>query len=439
MHNSLWEASASMSDFPDFDGKATTDVLIIGGGLCGILCAYYLQNAGVNYILMEKNRVFGGTSKNSTGKITSQHGLIYSKIEKLYGTETAALYLDANENAVKTYAQLCSGTDCDFESCDSYIYSVSSPRNIEKETETVNRLGKKASFCQDTELPFSICGSICFENQAQFNPCKFASNITKGLNIYENSFVHELTPTAAYIGNGWIKAQKFIVATHFPFINMYGAYFLKMYQHRSYMASFNNAPGLCGMYADENLNGMSLRSYDNRLLVCGSGQRTGKSSKAWRGINQFVSKYYPDARQEYRWAAQDCMSLDGIPYIGRYSDKIPNVYVASGFNKWGITSSMVAAQILTDSVLDRDNPYSAVFSPQRKMHLPSLVTNAFESAVNMLTPLPRRCPHMGCALMWNKAEHTWDCSCHGSRFSARGNLMEGPAIRDADTDEKNDK
>lgn len=436
MHHSLWEISDKTPDFPQFEGTTSTDVLIIGGGLCGILCAYYLQKAGINYILVEKNRIFDGTSKNSTGKITSQHGLIYSKITKLYGAEMASMYLHANENAVKTYAKLCRDIDCDFERKEAYIYSTASRKSIEKETDAVNRLGLNVRFVQNTELPFEISGSICFENQAQFNPYKFAAAVAKGLNIYENTFVHELTPTAAYIGNGCIKAEKFIVATHFPFVNLYGAYFLKLYQHRSYMASYNNTPVINGMYADENLNGLSLRSYQNSLIVGGSGHRTGKNSKAWNGLNQFVSRYYPGAVAEYRWAAQDCMSLDSIPYIGRYSDSLPNVYVASGFNKWGITSSMVAAQLLTDMVRDKENQFAPVFSPQRKMHLPGLMANAFESTLNMLTPTTRRCPHMGCALKWNKAEHTWDCSCHGSRFSRQGSLLENPAIRDADIDDE---
>ncbi len=438
MHQSVWEEPSKMSDFPQFEGNATTDVLIIGGGLCGILCAYHLQKAGVQYILVEKNRIFDGTSKNSTGKITSQHGLIYSKLARIYGMETASMYLRANENAIKAYADMCTDIDCDFEYKNAYIYSVSSQRNIEKETEVVNRLGKRAKFVQNTELPFDIRGSICFENQAQFNPYKFAANITKELNIYENAFVHELTPTAAYIGNGCIKAEKFIVASHFPFINMYGGYFLKLYQHRSYMSSYSNAPLLNGMYADDNLSGISLRSYGKSLILCGSGHRTGQGGKAWKGLNDFVSRYYPAAVQEYRWAAQDCMSLDSMPYIGRYSNIIPNMYVASGFNKWGITSSMVSAQILTDLVCDRENQYSSIFSPQRKMHLPTLGANAFKSTVNMLTPTPRRCPHLGCALKWNKAEHTWDCPCHGSRFTGKGKLIDNPAIRDADINDSDD-
>ena len=131
-----------------------------------------------------------------------------------------------------------------------------------------------------------------------------------------------------------------------------------------------------------------------------------------------------------QWAAQDCMSLDGIPYIGLYSPRTPGLYVATGFNKWGMTSSMVAAMVLKDLVLGKETPWAEVFAPNRTMLHPQLGVNAWDSAVNLLTPTTPRCPHMGCALKWNPREHTWDCPCHGSRFTKEGKLLENPATGD---------
>ena len=412
-------------------GDAKTDVLIIGGGLCGIMCAYYLEQAGVDYILVEGNKIASGITKNTTAKITSQHGLIYAKLLKSGGKEKAQMYLRANQKALAEYEKLCQNIDCDFEKKDAYTYSMTDRGKIEEEVRAVNSLGFNADFVQITQLPFEIKGAIRFKNQAQFNPLKFIAGIAEGLKIYEDTFVRELTPTEVITNKGRIRAKKIIAATHFPFLNKHGSYFVKLYQHRSYVSAFDIAPNLNGMYVDEDKKGMTFRNYKNLLLIGGSGHRTGKQSGAWEDLSGFAREYYPEARLQYQWAAQDCMSLDGVPYIGQYSKNTPEMYVASGFNKWGITSSVVAAMILSDMVQEKKNDFAEVFSPQRSMLKPQLVANGFESTLNLLTPTTKRCPHMGCALKWNKAEHTWDCPCHGSRFESDGTLIDNPSMGDA--------
>ena len=181
---------------------------------------------------------------------------------------------------------------------------------------------------------------------------------------------------------------------------------------------------------DEAKKGMTFRNYKDLLFVGGGGHRTGKDGGNWTELENFFRKYFPEAQVKYRWAAQDCMSLDGVPYIGQYSPSLPNIYVVSGFNKWGITSSMAAAMIVTDAVLERKNKYSNVFAPDRSVMRPQLLANAAESVMGLLTPRTKRCPHMGCALKWNSAEHSWDCPCHGSRFSEEGQLIDNPATGD---------
>jgi len=430
MRNSVWTDSVKLPEFPKLQGDKKTDVLIIGGGLCGILCAYYLKQAGVDYILVEGNKIGSGITKNTTAKITSLHGLIYSKIIKSYGREKAQMYLDANQKALKEYERLCRDIDCDFEARPAYTYSMTDRQKIEEEVQAVNALGYSAIFTQKLELPFKTQGAICFENQAQFNPFKFIAHIAKGLNIYEDTFIRDITPENAICDGGKITARKIIVATHFPFINKNGSYFIKLYQHRSYVTAFENIPVLNGMYVDEDKKGMSFRSYNNLMLIGGGGHRTGKQGGNWAEIKCFADKYYPDAKAKYQWATQDCISLDSIPYIGHYSKNTPTMYVASGFNKWGITSSMVSAMILTDMVQGRRNDFAPVFSPHRSMVKPQLFLNGLESTLNLLTPTTKRCPHLGCALKWNKAERTWDCPCHGSRFEQNGKLIDNPATGD---------
>ena len=431
MKKSVWTENVDLPEFESLSGDAKTDVLIIGGGLCGIMCAYYLEQAGVDYILVEGNKIASGITKNTTAKITSQHGLIYAKLLKSGGKEKAQMYLRANQKALAEYEKLCQNIDCDFEKKDAYTYSMTDREKIEEEVRAVNSLGFNADFVQITQLPFEIKGAIRFKNQAQFNPLKFIAGIAEGLKIYEDTFVRELTPTEVITNKGRIRAKKIIAATHFPFLNKHGSYFVKLYQHRSYVSAFDIAPNLNGMYVDEDKKGMSFRNYKNLLLIGGSGHRTGKQSGAWEDLSGFAREYYPEARLQYQWSAQDCMSLDGVPYIGQYSKNTPEMYVASGFNKWGISSSVVAAIILSDMVQEKKNDFAEVFSPQRSMLKPQLVANGFESTLNLLTPTTKRCPHMGCALKWNKAEHSWDCPCHGSRFESDGTLIDNPSMGDA--------
>ena len=207
---------------------------------------------------------------------------------------------------------------------------------------------------------------------------------------------------------------------------------MKLYQHRSYVSAFKDAGNIDGMYVDEDDNGMSFRSYNGLLLMGGGGHRTGKKGGTWDEINSFAKKYYPNATLQYEWATQDCMSLDRVPYIGQYSKNTPDMYVATGFNKWGMSSSMVAAMIILDMIRGRENAVSEVFSPSRSILKPQLAINGFEATINLLTPTTRRCPHLGCALKWNKAEHTWDCPCHGSRFQENGELIDNPSTGSID-------
>jgi len=236
-----------------------------------------------------------------------------------------------------------------------------------------------------------------------------------------------LVKNTAITDHGSITAENIIVATHFPFLNKHGSYFLKLYQQRSYAISLENAPPLSGMYRDEAENGLSFRSHKGSLILGGGSHRTGKESPGWRELEQAAQVYYPAAAITHRWATQDCMTLDSIPYIGRYSAWTHNLYVATGFNKWGMTSSMVSAQLLTDLILGKDNPYAAIFSPSRSILHPQLGINALESTKNLLTPTAPRCPHLGCALKWNPQEHSWDCPCHGSRFTSDGKLIDNPS------------
>ncbi len=425
---SIWH-DESLRTFPKLMGDKKTDVLIIGGGLAGILTAYYLQQQSVDYILVEKNRICAGITQNTTAKITAQHGLIYHKILKKRGPEIARKYLEANLDACREYEKLCQSGSFDYEKKNNFVYSTRDKRILEAELGALSSIGYFAKLSTDLLLPISTVGAVEFSEQAQFHPVKFISSIIAELTIYERTFVQEVVGKTAITDCGKIYADKVVVATHFPFINKHGSYFLKMYQHRSYVIALKNATGMNGMFVDENRTGYSFREYEDYLLLGGGGHRTGKRSEAWEQLRRFARENYPEAKEIYTWAAQDCVTLDDIPYIGNYSASKKNWYVETGFNKWGMTSSMVAARIIVDLLLEKKNPYAEVFNPSRNMISSQLFINMGEATKNLLTFTGKRCPHLGCSLKWNPKEQSWDCPCHGSRFTVEGEVLDNPANR----------
>lgn len=427
---SIWNENVDRPDFPTLKKDVKTDVLIIGGGIAGILTAYFLQEKGVPYILVEKDKICGGTTGNTTAKITFQHGLIYNKIVRCNGLKNAEMYLQANQTAFEKYAELCKNIDCDYEIKNNYVYSLNERKKLEDEINALSKIGYNAVLTDDLPLPVKTVGAVCFKDQAQFHPLKFLFSIAKDLKIYEHTFVREMIGTTAVTNHGKINADKVIVTTHFPFINKHGSYFVKLYQHRSYVIALENAQNVDGMYVDECKTGFLFKNYGNLLLLGGGEHRTGKQGGNWNELRKFAKKYYPNSTEKYFWAAQDCISLDSIPYVGRYSKSTPNLYTASGFNKWGMTGAMLSAILLSDMVCGVRNDYEEAFSPSRNIIKPQLFINGFETAKNLLTPTAKRCPHLGCALKWNSAEHSWDCSCHGSRFAENGKVLDNPANGD---------
>ena len=427
MINSLWADTAKLPSFPRLEQDLKTDILIIGGGMAGLLCACALNRACADYALIEADSICSGVTRNTTAKITSQHGLIYDKLIREYDEETARLYYEANQAAISHFRKLAADYPCRMETKSAFVYTTGDSETLEKEQRALERIGAKARYWDSLPLPFDVTGAIEFEDQAQFHPLLLAAGIAPGLKIYEHTPARGFEGNTVYTDKVRIEAKKILVATHFPIINKHGACFLKMFQDRSCVLALENAPDPAGMFIDAEGCGPSIRSSGELLLFGGGAHRTGKKGGGYAQLEALAQSCYPRAGIKMRWAAQDCMSLDGIPYIGRYGKNTPGLYVATGFNKWGMSSSMVSAMILGDLLLERENPYAKVFSPQRSSMHPQLFLNALHAAANLLTPTRPRCPHMGCALKWNEEEKSWDCPCHGSRFTAEGELLDGPA------------
>ena len=430
MGKSLWQHETTLPSFDSLKGDIKTDVLIIGGGMCGLLCGYYLKQSGIDCVLVEAEKIASGTSGNTTAKITSLHGAIYGDLIEKSGIETAQKYFDINQKAINEYEKITKAVDCGFTKSTAYTYSLNDKAKIENEYNALLKLGASAEFNTKSPLPFKVSAIVGLQSQAEFNPLKFIEYIIKDLNIYENTRILKVDGNTAHYNGGKVRANKIIVASHFPFINKHGFYFLKLYQYRSYVMALENAQNVNGMYVDEADGGLSFRNYGNLLLLGGGGARTGKPCGNWDELVKFKDKYYPKSKVKYKWATQDCMSLDKIPLIGKYSKTVPDLFVATGFNKWGMTSSMVSAMILTSMIKGAKNEYADIFDPSRSILKPQLATNCFETLSNFIIPTARRCPHLGCALKWNKYEHSWDCSCHGSRFRKDGKLINNPANKD---------
>ncbi len=424
---SLWQDGVKQNAFAPLKGHHHADVLIIGGGITGVLCAHYLHKQGVDCLLLEANSIGGGTTAHTTAKITAQHGLIYQKLLSRRGADFARAYYDAHTEAIQEYRTLAKSIPCDFVTTDNLIYSRLSEAVIDRELEALDKIGRPEMLAENLPLPFSTKGAVRFANQAMFHPQKFLAHLLRGLPIHESSPVTELSGHTAITPHGQVTADNVIIATHFPFLNGHGLYWMRLYQSRSYVLALEGAPLPQDMYVDAAESGLSFRRYKNLLLLGGGGKRTGKPCGGWDSLERFARRHYPNATIHYRWAAQDCMSLDSLPYIGQYAAGMPHLYVATGFNKWGMTSALVAAKILTDRILERSSPYAALFSPARAPALLPLAENAVSAIAGMLTPTIHRCTHLGCGLHYNRREHSWDCPCHGSRYSHDGDILDGPA------------
>ena len=473
---SVWSEGCKFRKREGLKEDIKTDVLIIGAGMAGILTGYMLKQSGKEVVLIDAAEVVSGNTKNTTAKITSQHGLIYHKLISEFGEEKARQYAKANQLAIKKYKEIIKEEeiDCDFEEKSAYIYSLNEIDSLKKEVEAANKVGINAEFVEKVKLPFEIKGAVKFNNQGQFNPLKFLKDISKDLRIYENTRAIEIKENLVITNKGNITANHIVVATHYPIMNVPGYYFLRMHQERAHVIALENVNDIDGMYIDANNDGYSFRSYKNLLLLGGIKQRTGENEKggSYDKLRKVAKKLYPESKEKYHWSAQDCMTIDSIPYIGRYSDDTPNVYVATGFNKWGMTSSMVSAMIISDMILENENDFSEIFSPKRfdlSLSINNLTKDIGETAKNFIAQkiyipsskiehiknghagiveyngekvgvyknnegkefiVSTKCSHLGCQLHWNADELTWDCPCHGSRFDYKGRLIGSPATKD---------
>jgi len=445
---SLWRKQTKIRKGRDDSGTANEskennhwDVIVVGAGLAGVLTAYYLKEQGMKVLVLEAKEIASGQTERTTAKITSQHGLKYRKLIKDIGEEKARLYALANESAIREYEKLIRtlGINCQFEKTAAYLYSEQDEDVLQEEVRAALRLGIDAFFTRETELPFAVKGAACFRNQAQFSPLEFMQGIVENLEIWEHSQVLRIRGNQVILKDKVLTAGKIVMTTHYPLKNVPGFYFLRQHQERSYVLALSGCAPIKGMYYGIDSGGLSFRQAGDLLLLGGASVRTGKNTcgGAYKHLEESAKKNYPNSIETMRWAAQDCMPHDGIPFIGKYSIFTPDLYVATGFQKWGMTTAMVAAMILREEVCGKVSPYSEVFAPQRlymRAGFKNFIKDVGVSVKGLLkgSIVRPRCSHMGCALVWNPEEKSWDCPCHGSRFEEHGTLIDNPAGKDVE-------
>ena len=489
---SLWiDTTKNKSNFKTLNGNEETEICVIGGGLFGLTTAYYLTKCGKKVIVLEKGEIGSKVSGNTTGKITSQHDLFYAHLIDDYGEDYAKKYLEANEKAIENIKQIIKEEqiDCDFSMQKSYVYTTKEDEvlEIQKEVAVVNKLGKNAKFVNKIDLPIKIKGAIEFEGQAQFHPRKYmlglANSIEKQNKIYQYTTVTDVEKNGekykVYTDKGSVEAKYIVMASHFPIINMPGFYFVKMYQSTSYLIAVETKSQLPqGMYINvkEPMYSFRTANYNGKeiLLIGGVGNKTGEpieDNSHYEKLEKKAREMYPDCKILYRWNTRDCISLDKIPYIGEFSNLMKNVYVGTGFKKWGMTSTNVAANIVTDKIMGNKNKYEEIFTATRmkpiknrwevenilKQTVNSIALNKFKiepysieqikndnaaiieingdnigvykDAKGEVYAVKPNCSHLGCLLSWNNLDKTWDCPCHGSRFDYMGRNIYEPAIK----------
>jgi glycine/D-amino acid oxidase-like deaminating enzyme/nitrite reductase/ring-hydroxylating ferredoxin subunit len=502
-HESVWIATSERTAFGALDAPAEADVAVLGAGIAGLTTALLLKNAGLRVVVVEAGEVCAATTGHTTAKVSAQHGLIYDTLSSKFGDDGARAYAEASLAAVDLMEALVRehGVDCDWERRPAYAYTEqdSQVSQIENEVEAARQAGCPASYTEETDLPWQVKAAVRFENQAQFHPRRYCLALARlvdgdGSRVIERTRaldVDDGSPCVVKTERHDVRAAFVVLATHLPFLDQ-GAFFAKCHPEREYVLGVAlDQPVPRGMYISVDQPTRSVRQHPfdggELLILGGDSHKTGQNDdteRHYRALEDFARERFGVRSVEYRWSTQDQMSVDQVPYIGRLRRASERLYLATGFNKWGMTSGTLAGVVISDQILERDNPWTELFDPNRVKPLVSAkqfvkenvnvarrfvgdrITQRASVSVADIGPgegavisvgrkqiavsrdtggsvhaVSARCTHMGCIVNWNTAEATWDCPCHGSRFAHDGSVLEGPAVaaledRSADLQER---
>jgi glycine/D-amino acid oxidase-like deaminating enzyme/nitrite reductase/ring-hydroxylating ferredoxin subunit len=494
---SFWLETTPETDYPALEGDIAVDVAVVGAGITGLTAAVLLKRAGKTVAVVESKRIVRGTTGYTTAKVTAGHGLVYSELESSFGPEGARIYAQSNQAAVERVAELADGIDCDFERKANYVYAESAEEaeRLRGEVDVVKRCGLEASFADETPLPYAVAGALRLEHQAQFHPRKYLLALAEtipgdGSHVFEQTTatdVDEDEPCTVETDRGSLHARDVIIATHLPFMDR-GLFFAKAHPHRSYAvaAALDPAAAPDGMFINAGTPTRSVRTLRHGeqifVQVGGQGHKPGVDEDTpgrYRVLEEFLKEHWPQAGPvEYRWSTQDYMSVDRVPFVGRLRRGSDHLFAATGYSKWGMTGGTLAAMLLSDRILGRENPWAELYESKRitpKASFKRFVTGNAAAGYHFFADRLRRpdqreiealgpgegaimrirgrkravyrdeagalhvlspvCQHLHCYVAWNPAEQSWDCPCHGSRYTGEGRVIQGPTVKNLERKE----
>jgi len=491
---SVWIATTPETSYPELSRDISVDVAVVGAGITGVTAAILLKRAGKTVALLDWNRIARGATGYTTAKVTSGHGVAYGRLTDTFGEQGARVYAESNQSAIERIAELAQtgGIECDFERKANYVVAEKEKERtqLEQEAEVMQKLGLPASFVAETPLPYEVAGAVKLENQAQFHPRKYLLGLAgtipgDGSHVFENTRVTHVTqgdPCTVETERGNVRAADVVLATHLPFMDR-GLFFAKAHPHRSYAVAAAIDPDQApdGMFINAGLPTRSVRTIRDgeRLLIQAGGQghkpgRAGDEPQRYDILEGFLREHWPEAGPvEYRWSTQDYMSVDRVPFVGRLNRRSKHVFVATAYSKWGMTGGTVAAELISDAILGRENAWAGLYDSKRLNPRASAAKFVKENAaigwrffaqrlargekrspeelnqgegailrvgglkravyrdeqgiVHLLSPV---CRHLWCYVEWNDAERSWDCPCHGSRYRGDGRVIQGPSVQD---------
>jgi glycine/D-amino acid oxidase-like deaminating enzyme/nitrite reductase/ring-hydroxylating ferredoxin subunit len=483
--------STEATSFADLTDDVEADVAVVGGGIAGLCTAWELARAGSSVVLVEADRIAAGVTGYTTAKLTAQHGLIYAHLRSKLDEQAAGWYassqLDAIEHVAATASEL--GIDCDLERLPAFTYLPEGKRNqIEAEVQAARLAGLPASLVTETGLPYPVGVAIRVEQQAQFHPRRYllalaTDLVRRGGRIFERTRIVDLDegePCRLTSETGaTVTARDVVVATHYPIFDRAGL-FTRLVPHRELVVAAvidaDQDPG--GMYVTPEENTRSIRTAPygegrRLLIVTGESYQPGTPGVTERldRLSAWTRERFPVDSLAYHWSAQDNGSTDKVPYIGRLHPGTGHVFVATGFNAWGMTNGVLAGRLLAALISGEDPPWSRLYDP-RRLHPTIEAVPLVKAAVDVarrfvgdrirpatfadspdelapgdgavirmdgrrcavyrddsgrLHTVSATCTHLGCVVAFNDDEKTWDCPCHGSRFDTQGGVLHGPA------------